>query len=63
MIENTLRTNENFLTGISDYYFVNKNKKSKDKRNKPPLWMKFKLHQKEWQAGWDYAKSLEYKTR
>ena len=51
--------NENFLAGISDYYFYNPNKKPRDKRNQPPMWMKFKLHQKEWQDGWDYAKKQE----
>lgn len=50
---------ENFLAGISDYYFNNPNKKSKDKRNHPPIWMKFKLHQKEWEAGWNYAKGID----
>lgn len=46
---------ENYLLGISDFFFVNSNKKSKDRRNSAPAWMKFKLHQKEWQEGWDYA--------
>lgn len=50
---------DNFLTGISDYYFINSNKRSKDKRTAPPIWMKFKLHRKEWEAGWNYAKNLD----
>ena len=61
MISETLRKSDNFLTGISDYYFINKRRKSKDRRNSPPLWMTFKLHQKEWKAGWDYAKEMEAK--
>ena len=52
--------NENYLTGISDYYFSNTRK---DRRSKPPKWMKFKLHQKEWQAGWDYAKAQDIDTK
>lgn len=56
------RKSENFLNGISDFYFINRNRKSKDRRTSPPEWMKFKLHQKEWQAGWDYAKEQEYKA-
>jgi hypothetical protein len=51
-----LPKSENFLQGISDYYFSDTRK---DKRNKPPRWMQFKLHQKEWQDGWDYAKNQE----
>jgi hypothetical protein len=59
MIENSVKTNENFLNGIADYYFINKVPKSKDRRTSPPLWMKFKLHQKEWKEGWEYAKKQD----
>lgn len=43
---------ENHLLGIHDYYFY---------RNKFPVWMKFKLHQKEWKEGWNWGKTQEYK--
>ena len=52
-----------FLNGIADYYFINNNKKSKDKRNSPPLWMEFKLHINEWKAGWVYASQQELHPR
>jgi hypothetical protein len=44
------KTTENHLLGISDYFWF---------RNKSPVWMKFKLHQREWQIGWDYAKKQD----
>ena len=49
-----MKTNksENYTLGISDYYWF---------RNKHPIWMKYKLHQKEWKEGWAYAKEQEYK--
>jgi hypothetical protein len=47
---------ENFLLGISDYFF---NDTKKDKRSSPPKWMKFKLHQKEWKEGYEYARTQE----
>jgi len=59
MINETLKNSDNFLTGIADYYFVNPRKRSKDRRTSPPLWMTFKLHQKEWRAGYAYAKEQE----
>jgi hypothetical protein len=43
---------ENYLLGISDYYFF---------RNKFPVWLKFKLHQREWKEGYNWAKQQEYK--
>lgn len=48
----TANKTENHLLGISDYYWF---------RNKHPVWMKFKLHQKEWKEGHDWAKAQEYK--
>ena len=45
--------NENYLLGISDYFWY---------RNKHPVWMKFKLHQKEWKQGWEYAKKQDIKS-
>ena len=47
-----INKSENYLLGISDFYFF---------RNKHPVWLKFKLHQKEWKEGWTYAKEQEYK--
>ena len=47
-----MKKSESYLTGISDYYFY---------RNKSPVWMKFKLHLKEWKEGWEWAKGQEYK--
>lgn len=45
--------NENYLLGISDYFWY---------RNKHPVWLTFKLHQKEWKQGWDYAKLQDIKS-
>jgi hypothetical protein len=42
---------QEYLTGISDYFWG---------RNKPPKWMRFKLHLNEWKKGWDYAKTQVY---
>ena len=44
---------ENYLLGISDYFWF---------RNKPPIWMRFKLHVKEWKEGWAYAKRQDIKA-
>lgn len=44
---------ENYLLGISDYYWY---------RNSPPKWMHFKLHLKEWKAGWEWAKLQDINT-
>jgi len=55
-----INKSEYFLHGISDYYFSNT---KKDTRKVPPPWMTFKLHKKEWQDGWDYAKRQEYKPQ
>ena len=63
MIEKQVKLSENFLTGIADYYFTSKSSKSKDKRLVPPLWMKFKLHQKEWKEGWAHAKKQDINTQ
>ena len=59
--KNILKKSEFFIQGVSDYLFIPKGKK--DIRNKCPDWMmKFKLHQKEWQEGYNYAKSLDLST-
>lgn len=47
---------ESFLTGVSDYYFKDT---KKDRRSAPPKWMTFKLHIKEWNEGWLFAKQQE----
>lgn len=45
-----------YVCGVSDYFFKNS---KKDKRNKPPLWCITDEQLKDWQDGYNHAKSLD----